>query len=164
MKNNHKLSLVLVLLIALLAAVSPAFAQDPEPTPSDDEVNAVAENIYCHLCEGITVKECETQACADWREEIRDLLAEGKSQQEIIDVFVQRYGDQASGVPPRKGLNWVLFIVAPLGVLVGLTILIIGFRSWRRPIETLSDMKTTELSAEEREYISRMEDDLKKRQ
>ena len=164
MKKKNKLGVVLVLLIALLMAASPAFAQEPEPTPSDDEVNAVAKNIYCHVCENITLEECPTPACADWREEIRDLLAEGKSPQEIYDIFSERYGDRSLGVPPREGWNWVLYIAAPLGFLVGLIILIHGFRSWRKPIETLDDLKTTETNTEKSEYVSQMEDELKKRQ
>lgn len=164
MKKQYKLGLVLVLFFALLAAVSPAFAQEPEPTPSDDEVNEIAENIYCPVCENISLEECGTAACADWREEIRDLLAQGMTKQEIYDYFSRRYGEQVLARPPREGLNWVLYIVAPLGFLVGVIILVRGFRSWQSPVGALTEEAESEDDEKDiDEYISRIEDELKKR-
>ncbi len=164
MKKNYKFGVVIVLVFAMFLAASTALAQDPVPTPSDDEVNEIAEDIYCPVCENITLEECPTAACADWREEIRDLLAQGMTKQEIYDYFSHRYGEQVLARPPRKGLNWILYIVAPLGFLVGIIVLVRGFRAWQSPVGALTEEAEFEDEENKDEYISRFEDELKKRQ
>ena len=53
---------------------------------SDNAVNAVAEKMYCPVCENIPLDECQTQACVDWKEEIRQQLSEGQSEQAVMKV------------------------------------------------------------------------------
>jgi cytochrome c-type biogenesis protein CcmH/NrfF len=71
------------LLGAMLGGLLPggffvASAQDTEPTgPTDDEVNAIAKQLYCPVCENIPLDVCPTQACAQWRDLIREKLARG---------------------------------------------------------------------------------------
>ena len=66
-------------------------AQQATPVvPSDDQVNAIAKQLYCPVCENIPLDVCPTQACEEWRALIKELLAEGKSEQEIKDYFVQQ--------------------------------------------------------------------------
>ncbi len=152
-----------LLLIAGLLAVNPALAQTegPQPTPSDDEVNAIAKNMYCPVCENIPLDVCSTQACAQWREMIREKLSLGWTEEEIYDYFVQLYGDRVLAEPPRHGINWLVYILPPAAILVGVYILYRGFQSWRKPVEELADEAPEE--PQEDEYISRLEEELKKR-
>ncbi|MGH2537834.1 MAG: cytochrome c-type biogenesis protein, partial [Candidatus Promineifilaceae bacterium] len=80
----------LCLLLALLLPL-PAAAQRPV---SDDEVNRVAQGLYCPLCESTPLDVCPTQACADWRAVIRAKLAAGESEADIRAYFSQQYGPQ----------------------------------------------------------------------
>ena len=67
----------LAVLALLLALPALALAQGEEPPPggpTDDEVNAIAEQLYCPVCENVPLDVCGTQACADWRDEIRDAI------------------------------------------------------------------------------------------
>ena len=73
----------------------PAFAQDTTP-PTDDEVNAIAHKLYCPVCESTPLDVCPTDACKDWRELIRTMLSEGKTEDEILQHFVDQYGDTGS--------------------------------------------------------------------
>ena len=85
---------MLVALLSLLpfAVVS---AQDTDPNfPTDDEVNAIAKQLYCPVCENIPLDVCGTQACAQWRELIREKLIEGWSEDEIKEYFSNQYGDR----------------------------------------------------------------------
>jgi cytochrome c-type biogenesis protein CcmH len=163
MKIRNKLVLVFTLL-GMLGTAAPALAQEPLPTPSDDEVNAIAKNLYCPVCENIPLDVCPTQACADWREEIRDLLVQGLTEEEIYDYFVERYGDRVLAEPPRRGLNWLVYILPPIVFLVGAYILYRGFRSWRKPVEELAGETPLPSGEEKDEYVSRLEEELKRRQ
>lgn len=109
--------IILILLLGLLPVA--AYAQDGNIT--DDEVNAVAKDVYCPVCESTPLDVCPTQACADWRELIRTKLAEGQSRDEILEYFARQYGDGVLSNPPRRGASLiVLWLLPVLGVLLGL--------------------------------------------
>src|SRR5512136_2788944 len=106
-----KITFLLGILIALffgILAVRVVSAQ--QPTPSDDQVNAIAKQLYCPVCENIPLDTCGTAACAQWRELIREKLAAGWTEQQIKDYFVQQYGARVLGKPPVSGINWLVYL------------------------------------------------------
>ncbi len=166
MKHRKNLWLLAAVLVVLLGIISPSAAQaqedGPLPTPSDDEVNAIAKNMYCPVCENIPLDACSTTACIQWREQIRDKLNQGWTEEEIYDYFVLQYGDRVLASPPRRGLNWLIYILPPLAFIAGAYVLYRGFQSWRKPVDELEE-DAADLSTED-EYVSRLEDELKRRQ
>lgn len=118
----------LCLCVFLLPVIAvPASAQTREPT--DDEVNAIARQLYCPVCENIPLDVCPTQACAQWRATIKEKLAEGWAEQQIKDYFVEQYGMRVLAAPPVQGL-WIL---PWLAFLAGVGVLIYYLRAIRRP-------------------------------
>lgn len=161
---KYKTTLIFLLMFcAVLLVVSPALAEEPFPTPSDDEVNDIARNMYCPICENIPLDVCPTAACAQWRDEIRDKLSLGWSEQEIYDFFALKYGDRVLAEPPRQGLNWLVYIVPPVAFIIGAYILYRGFRTWRRPIEEVAGEPPKKPDGEQDEYLSQLEEELKRR-
>lgn len=114
--------LVLVLTAIFLMAVLPGFAQEPV---TDDEVNEIARNLYCPTCENTPLDACPTQACQDWRDEIRVQLNQGRSRQEIEQYFVERHGARVLAQPRFEGFDMLVWILPILAVVVG------GFLFWR---------------------------------
>lgn len=108
-------SLSIVLLLAVL--LLPAAVAQAQDGVTDDEVNEVAEDLYCPVCENIPLDTCPTQTCQDWRDEIRAQLAEGRSEEEIHQYFVERYGVQVLAEPPREGFNMLIWIL-PIAIVV----------------------------------------------
>ena len=162
MKTQLRIAILLALALAL-ALVVPALAQEPAPTPSVDEVNAIAKNMFCPVCENIPLDVCGTQACALWREQIYDLLVEGYTEQEIYDYFVLHYGDRVLGQPPRRGLNWLVYIVPPLAFMGMVVFLVNYFRNMRiRSFAPAEDQAASQAESEN-PYLSRIEEELKKR-
>jgi cytochrome c-type biogenesis protein CcmH len=78
------------------------YAQQPVDEVTDDDVNRVARELYCPICENTPLDVCETQACEDWRQLIREKLQAGQSDQEIIEYFAGIYGERARH-RPREG-------------------------------------------------------------
>ena len=156
-------ALTMVTILAGVLTSASVFAQDtvPVPTPSDNEVNAIAKNMYCPVCENIPLDVCGTQACAQWREQIREKLSEGWTEEQIYDLFVNLYGDRVLAEPPRRGLNWLVYVIPPLAFLVGVGVLYTGFKRWKKPVEQLAQ-EAPEV-VEKDEYISRLEEELKNR-
>lgn len=107
----------LLILVVLFALAFPLYAQNT--TVTDDEVNAIAKRMYCPVCENIPLDVCPTAACAQWRGEIRTQLEAGRTPEQIIDDFVQRFGERVIGTPQDPTLRalslatpWVIGILA----------------------------------------------------
>ena len=106
-----------LLLLFCLAGCAPATAQparvatQPVTAISDDQVNAVARQLYCPICENISLDVCPTEACARWRELIRQELAAGWSAAQIKAYFASQYGDQVLPEPPLQGFNWLAYLL-----------------------------------------------------
>ena len=94
-----------ILLPAALTLVIVAGAEAQGEVPTDDEVNQVAKKLYCPVCPNTPLDVCETKACQDWRAQIRDQLAAGWSEQDIIDYFVAQYGERVLAEPQRRGFT-----------------------------------------------------------
>jgi cytochrome c-type biogenesis protein CcmH len=152
---------VLTLVLALLW-VGVASAQ--QPTPSDDEVNAIASQLFCPVCQNTPLDVCPTQACHDWRELIRQMLAEGKSADQIKQYFVDHYGARVLSEPPRTGFNWLIYVVPPLAFLIGVYLLFRAYRMWRRPpVDRAAPVETAPDLVSDEKYVSRLEEELRKR-
>lgn len=157
----RKLTLTLGLLIPILVLLilpNTATAQGGEPT--DDEVNAIAKQLYCPVCENVPLDVCPTQACEQWREIIRQKLAEGWTEDRIKQYFVDQYGDRVLATPPARGLNWLVYILPPVAFVLGAYVLFRVLRGWRQPMVTEGSFPA---SAPEDPYIARLEEELKKR-
>lgn len=146
-----------------LGSLSPAFAQGTDPgSPTDDEVNAIAKQLYCPVCENIPLDVCPTQACAQWRDLIRQKLSDGWSEQQIKDYFVEQYGERVLGAPPARGFNWLVYLVPPLAIITGIYILYRAFLSMRaKPVAQVSTPATPDTPVDD--YIERMEEELRKK-
>ena len=138
------IALVMVLLtsFALVLGQGVVFAQTDAPTTSTneitpDEVNEVARQLWCPLCSGVRLDACELKACDQMKEMIAIKLSEGEDTDSIKAYFVEQYGPQVMGEPPRQGFNWLAWILPVVGLLVG------GYIFWRttqrmmRPIPPL---------------------------
>jgi len=166
MRKKYLLALGLAVLFGLIVA-GLAYAQQPQPTPSDDQVNAIARQLYCPVCENTPLDVCGTTACAQWRELIRQKLAAGWSEQSIKDYFVQQYGARVLGSPPLKGLNVLVYIIPPLAIIAGVYILYRAYRSWKQPVQPASTESSVEATpgtnGMQDEYIQRLEEEVRKR-
>ncbi|HET9588725.1 MAG TPA: cytochrome c-type biogenesis protein CcmH [Anaerolineales bacterium] len=147
-------AVVAALAVALLAQTV-AFAQGPAPT--DNEVNRIAKQLYCPVCESTPLDVCPTEACRQWRELIREMLADGRNEAEIKQYFVEHYGPQVLNEPPNRLASYLVPVVA---FLLGAFLLFRGFRMWLKPSITEADPAS---AAPVRDpYIAKLEEELKK--
>ena len=175
--NFSRLLLIVVLAcLPLLAEAFPnlrpsrsALAQEATPGAAepigaitDDQVNAIAKQMFCPVCESTPLDVCPTQACAQWRELIREKLADGWSEEKIKDYFVEQYGARVLAAPPAQGFNWLVYLVPPLAILVGAYILFRALRSWKQPVVQPSAAAQPRPAADD-EYTRKLEEELRKR-
>jgi cytochrome c-type biogenesis protein CcmH len=106
----------LIAVLALCLSAAGVLAQDDAGGVTADDVNAIAEKLYCPVCENIPLDVCGTAACADWRNEIRIGLESGMSEDEIVTDFVRRFGDRVVGIPQDQTLE-ALSVVTPIVII-----------------------------------------------
>ena len=151
---------LIVLLIGLIALFQVEVVNAQE-VPTDDQVNAIAKQLYCPVCENIPLDVCPTQACAQWRELIREKLSAGWTEAEIKTYFVAQYGDRVLASPPATGLNWLVYIIPPLVIIAGAYILYRALLSWRQAPAELPEQNQPEDEADD-EYVARIEEELRR--
>lgn len=106
---------VLVLIPGLLSSM--AAAADVET-----QVREIAQQLRCPVCQGLSVGDSPSELANEMRDVVREQLRQGKTPEEVLDYFVQRYGEWILLAPPKRGFNlviWVLpFLLLPVGALV----------------------------------------------
>lgn len=150
---------------------SPAAAQESGRAVTDDEVNAIAKELYCPICESTPLDVCPTQACKDWREVIRTKLAEGQTKEEIKAYFELQYGARALAEPPQSGFSLSAWIIPFVLVSVVLFGFIYYMRSIRAPQAsqtsgvdesgTLAQDPQVQPEPDQDDYVARIERELR---
>ncbi len=123
-----------------------AGSADRAGAPTDDRLFALAEKLKCLQCVGESVAGSQAPLAEQFRDEIRAQMAEGASDDEILDYFVERYGQQVLLTPPSSGaglLVWMLPLVVAGGAVVALAW---AWPRWRAAAaaETTETTETTE--------------------
>jgi cytochrome c-type biogenesis protein CcmH len=157
------MAVLLVVMAASLAFAGIVLAQGR--TVTDDQVNAVAKQLNCPVCENVPLDVCETQACSQWRDLIRQKLTAGETPQQIIVYFRATYGDRVLQSPPREGFTGLVWILPFVGLLAGVAILVIVLRrmAGQAKAETRVEVAAEAAGATD-EYRQRLERELKELQ
>lgn len=149
-----------VMVLAGIAA--PAWAQTPTP----NQINTIAKDLWCPLCNGVRLDNCELQACIQMKEVIAQKLMAGESKAQIKAYFVQQYGDVVLGAPSNEGFNRVVWLLPVLVGLVAVGWLAFLVRSWtRRRLPTAAAAPATPANpsaAPKDAYLKRVDEELKK--
>jgi len=152
--------LVSVLTALMLGTPTASLAQQPVTT---EQVNAVARELWCPLCNSVRLDTCELKACEQMREVIAEKLAAGASTDEIRAYFIEQYGPQVLGEPPRQGFNWLAWVLPFAAVVLGAAWVFFILRRWtRRPQVAPAAAPASHLSDLPAEQLSRLQEELKK--
>ena len=132
-----------------LALVSNVFAREAAPLAEDPAVEArlveISQELRCLVCQNESLASSRAELADDLRREVRDLIREEKTDEEIKTFLVSRYGDFVLYRPEVKPLTWVLWFGPFLLLLLGVWALVRYVRQRR------DQVPTTALSDEERQ-------------
>jgi len=128
---------VLVLLLALCAS-GILFAKDAAPLAADEAVeqrlNVIAEELRCLVCQNESLAGSRADLAQDLRREVRKQIKEGKTDAEVMDFMVSRYGDFVRYRPPVKSTTWLLWGGPFLLLFAGIAALIVYLRRRGRAV------------------------------
>lgn len=118
------------LLIVMLLLAAAAAACTGASTEEDLERRAqrLDRTLICPLCPSETIDQSQVLLAAQMRVTVRELLAEGRSEDEIRQYFVDRYGERVLASPPREGFNLIAWAIPPVIVLVSALVLALVVR------------------------------------
>lgn len=123
--------MLLWVVVLWLGAVSVTAAQELSASAADRRYHALSKELRCLVCQNESLAESPAGLADDLRQELRAQITLGKTDQEIKDYLVQRYGYFVLYKPPFIGRT-VLLWLAPLLVLLSLSLwLFLQFRSKR---------------------------------
>ena len=136
--------LFLILMLAVTAASAqvkeaPLVASNPA---LEKRVMALSEELRCLVCQNQTLADSHAELAMDLKAQVREKLASGMSDQDVVDYMVERYGDFVMYRPPMKGTTFLLWF-GPFVLLVGGIIVLVRKLSRRQVAQ--ADMPDTEL-------------------
>ena len=108
------------LLLLALSSAAPAKEAVPlaQNAATELRLNSIAEELRCLVCQNESLAASRADLAEDLRREIREQIQAGKSDQQIVDYMVARYGDFVRYRPPVKPVTYVLWF-GPLLLIVG---------------------------------------------
>jgi cytochrome c-type biogenesis protein CcmH len=89
------------------------------PPEQEARVQKLGEQLRCPICQGLSIAASPSPAARAELDRIRQLVREGKTDQEIKDYFISRYGDWVLLKPRAEGANWIVWLGPALLLLVG---------------------------------------------
>jgi len=114
------------------------FLVKPPQQTLDQRVHDVASQLNCLVCQGESVADSPATLSQQMRGIIRQQLQSGKSEPEVIQYFVSRYGDRILWSPPWQGLTLLAWLV-PIALLLGGTLLLFFvLRGWHTQSDCVS--------------------------
>lgn len=118
MKQGHPLLVGCALLLGLLALG--AWGCRPGPASVERQAQAIDRKLICPVCPGETIDQSRALQAREMREAVREMLAQGKTEQEILQFFVERFGPGVLAAPPARGGHWLAWLLPPVGVVVAI--------------------------------------------
>lgn len=142
---------VFAMLACMLFLSGIALADTVSEDPREREMLVIAGKLRCAVCQNQPVSESHSGLATDMRQIIREQLAQGRTEQEIIDYFVDRYGDYVLLKPRTEGIGLPLWLLPPV------LLVLIGLFAWvvMRQRAQQDTQSPAGLSDEDRERIRR---------
>ena len=117
------------------AAVTPAL---------ELRVTQLAQELRCLVCQNQTIADSQAPLAVELKNQVREQLARGQSDQDVIDFMVQRYGDFVLYRPPVKASTWLLWFGPFLLLAFGLLALVLKLR--QKPAAPADSLTAAELA------------------
>ena len=141
---------LLAALIVLLAAW-PAFAVNPDeilPDPAlEARARAISANLRCLVCQNQSIDDSDADLAHDLRVIVRERLTAGDTDAEAVQYIVDRYGEYVLLNPVIAPHTILLWIAAPVVLLIGVIAVVIGVRRKRAVVAPPAELTEAEKQA-----------------
>lgn len=157
--------MIAVLLSLLLSQgyVPPRPSTDPLDAQREARVQRLGKLLRCAVCQGVSIADSPANMARAQLDKVRELVAENKTDDEIFDYFVERYGEWALMEPRKSGVTLGLWVL-PVAMLVIGVLLILGSakKSALDPELTAAAAPTEPETKADDDYLAQVRADLEK--
>ncbi|NTX56673.1 cytochrome c-type biogenesis protein [Myxococcus sp. CA039A] len=101
-------------------------ASEPLAPELEVRVQQLGKTLRCAVCQGLSISDSPSSMARAQLDMVRELVSEGKNDQEVVDFFVSRYGEWVLLEPKAEGFNWFVWLGPVALLMVG------GFVIWRQ--------------------------------
>jgi cytochrome c-type biogenesis protein CcmH len=105
----------------------------------EEQAYSIDRSLMCPVCPGETIDQAQVELARQMRTVVRERLAEGMTRDEVLQFFVDRYGESVLAAPPKEGFNLIAWIVPILAVVGGAVAVVLVVRAMRRNAPALPD-------------------------
>lgn len=91
---------------------------------------AVAGQLRCPVCQGLSIQDSPSELSQQMRTVVKEQLASGKSEREVKDYFISKYGEWILLEPQAHGFNLVVYALPAVLVLGGIVFLVFIVKKW----------------------------------
>ncbi|MBT8438679.1 MAG: cytochrome c-type biogenesis protein CcmH [Gammaproteobacteria bacterium] len=141
--NKIILVVLTVLTFAVVAAPIETFKFESKET--EKVFHKLSDELRCLVCQNQNIAESNAELAKDLRLEIYNMLMQGKSEDEIVDFMVERYGDYVLYRPPFKPMTWLLWFAPVIIFAIGL-IFVVRFIKSQSARAQVNDMSEEEIN------------------
>ncbi len=128
---------------------------NPDVPEAERRASALNKAIMCPVCPGESIDQSQNALAVQMRAIVDEKLAEGWSERQIKDFFVERYGPSVLLEPPAAGFGIAAWLIPPLAFALAIASLLLTLRWMRKSSEPRTEQETED--AERMRYVSRLE-------
>jgi cytochrome c-type biogenesis protein CcmH len=105
---------------------------DVAETQLDRDVRALAAELRCPVCQGLSLQDSPSELSQEMKDVIRTQLAEGRTKDEVKAYFVSKYGEWILMEPKPQGFNLAVYVLPVVGLVAGAIFVFLTARRWVR--------------------------------
>lgn len=129
--------------VDILAVLGPPAGAAPDPGAINAISRAIDTKLRCPVCQGVAIADSPASMATNMRAQVRDLVAKGYSEEQILNYFERSYGEFVRLEPPLRGLNWMLWILPAIALAGGAFIVVHLARQKPAPVPSEAETVTS---------------------
>jgi len=102
----------------------------------EDKTKAVASELRCPVCQGLSIQDSPSELSQQMRTVVKEQLAAGKSEQDVKDYFISKYGEWILLEPAAHGFNLFIYALPAALILGGAGLIVLLVRRWTTTAST----------------------------
>ena len=130
-------ALLLWLMVFMFLATSCLTNELPIIDQQERLAQSIDRGLMCPVCPSETIDESQVPIAKQMRGLVREKLAEGLTEEEVLGFFADRYGNGILAMPPKSGFNLLVWIVPPLIGIGGILLIIVIINQMKKPVSAL---------------------------
>ena len=156
--------IILSLLVAIAVLLLALGCTAQQQTQSlDGQAQEIYRSLMCPICPGQTINQSSSELSAQMRSLVLEKLEQGETRDEIMQFFLERYGEIVLAAPVKSGFNLIVWLTPILGIFTGGIMLWVVIRRWVKVKDKFSTelLSPTPDDSHDEKYRQQLEKDLK---